>query len=469
MDPTNGKVYIVWSKSSKSNIFIYDPSIDAFGDVYQTGVNKMIYGIAANGDIIYMAISMSGSTFLGFKAYNVQSPSDTDINYPLTKVVDSLALSLDFSLVDSTQIVSGAVYALSNSIPTTLTTTAINTITNSPSYNSSGTWDIADPPPTPAPTPTPTPSPTPATISSPASTPTSSASSQSSANSSQTSQSDITTRNGKYAIWIAAFLTFIFSIIYSMSEDGSFQSFWSLMNDYQLYQALLLLGVYMPDKLIEFFTSFSFSTFSFSFLDAVLPFDIQSWFNDFQIKQLNAIYTKIGLKYSSVFLNEIFLLLVLLFIMITDAVFFPIFWCWYNKLSGWKRKIAEKTMRFYRFSVYIRLAIQSFLFVLISWNNEFNYYLNGGKINYLSSSFALFYTIIIIIFLVFVIVHYITTSWRKQIIHVDTYWKELYSDIKYTKSWRSYSTIFFFKKNCNIVMGCVFSWSLWSYYNYRMI
>ena len=425
MNSSNGKIYAILNKSSRSNIFIYDPSLDTFGDVYQTATNQMIYGIAAKGDNIYMTITVSGSTFMGFKTFNVQSPSDPDTNYPLTKVTDSLTISTDFSLVDSAQTVIGAVYSVSTPVTTVLTATPINTITNSPSYDSTGTWDIADPPPPPAPTPTPTPTPTTTT---------------------STYTTSTETKAGKYTTGGAAFLTFAFSFLNSMSQGGSLQSFWTLINDYQLYQTLLLLGIYIPEKLIDFFTSFSFSTFSFNFLNAILPFNVEDWLTGFQIKQVNIMYSKIGLKYNSVFLNQIFLLLILFLVILSDALLSPLFWFCKTKWKGGKQKLAAKMFSFYHFKVYIRLAMQSFLFIMIGGNNEIDYYINGGKINYLSSSFALFYVIVISAFLTFVVLHYIITSWKEQITHEENYWKELYSDVKYTKSCRSYTSIYFFRR-----------------------
>ena len=112
-----------------------------------------------------------------------------------------------------------------------------------------------------------------------------------------------------------------------MSQGGSLQSFWTLINDYQLYQMLLLLGVYIPDELVDFFTSFSFSTFSFSFLDPLIPFNLNKVFSDFAIGEVNAMYIKVGINYSSTFLNEIFLILVLLLIVVSDIIMFPFIRC----------------------------------------------------------------------------------------------------------------------------------------------
>ena len=392
-------------------------------------------------------MAITTSSYLGFKVFNMKTETDPDSIYPITKGTNTLSLSTDFSLVTSLQSVVGSSYT-PVSASTTLTPTSANSPSKLSSYNSTGVWDIADPPPAPPVTPvtstTSVTSVTPTTPVAPVTPTTPVVPVKSEPNSTYTTSTE--TKASKYTTGGVAFFTFAFSVLNSMSQGGSLQSFWTLINDYQLYQTILLLGAYVPDKLVDFFSSFSFSTCSFSFLNDLLPFKVGKILSGISENEAKKFYVKVGLKYNSMIANQIFLLLMLVLIMISDLLLFPFYWYWAKHWNGMKKKIASYWLNFYRFKIYIRLAAQSFLFVLIGGNNEINYYLNGGKLNYFSSSFALLYMTAIVVFLVFVVLHYLVTSWRNQISHIDTYCKELYADVRPSKYSRAYSTIYFIRR-----------------------
>ena len=154
-------------------------------------------------------MAITTSSYLGFKAFNMKTETDPDSIYPIKNGTNTLSLSTDFSLVTSLQSVVGSSYT-PISASTTLTPTSANSPSKISSYNSSGVWDIADPPPV-----------TPTTPVVPV---------KSEPNSTYTTS--IETKASKYTIGGVAFFTFAFSVINSLSQGGSLQSFWTLINDY---------------------------------------------------------------------------------------------------------------------------------------------------------------------------------------------------------------------------------------------
>jgi len=104
-----------------------------------------------------------------------------------------------------------------------------------------------------------------------------------------------------------------------LSGGMSSQSIWSLVNQLQLYMTILLLQVYVPDKLVHYWTGFSFSTFSFSFLtDLGLPKPTE-WYGDalnFDTEQLN--YDQIGVESGSLFVNESYFVIMFFVIFSVD-------------------------------------------------------------------------------------------------------------------------------------------------------
>ena len=158
-------------------------------------------------------MAITTSSYLGFKVFNMKTETDPDSIYPITKGTNTLSLSTDFSLVTSLQSVVGSSYT-PVSASTTLTPTSANSPSKLSSYNSTGVWDIADPPPASPVTPT---------------TPVVPVKSE--PNSTYTTSTE--TKASKYTTGGVAFFTFAFSVLNSMSQGGSLQSFWTLINDYQ--------------------------------------------------------------------------------------------------------------------------------------------------------------------------------------------------------------------------------------------
>ena len=91
------------------------------------------------------------------------------------------------------------------------------------------------------------------------------------------------------------------------SPQGAF----SMINQFQLFILLPLIGAYLPFTVITSITGMSIAMFSFSFI----PFDkiplINTLFNVFDYDQSDDYFDDIGLTSGSAFLNHIGLLLII--------------------------------------------------------------------------------------------------------------------------------------------------------------
>jgi ABC-type sugar transport system permease subunit len=87
-----------------------------------------------------------------------------------------------------------------------------------------------------------------------------------------------------------------------------------MMNQFQLYILLPMIGAYIPDKVIEFITGMSFTLVSFSFIPIVNIPLIKDAIDLLSYTQRNSYYNDIGMGSGSAIANNVFLILVILFL-----------------------------------------------------------------------------------------------------------------------------------------------------------
>ena len=217
----------------------------------------------------------------------------------------------------------------------------------------------------------------------------------------------------------------------------------------------MLLGVFIPTKLIYFWTQLNFSIFSFGFLGDWIKPSPYDYLHDVEVTQLKGMYEQVGLKYQSLLVNQLFLITILIAISITDAIVSPFMW-WLRRSEGRsKRKWAEYVLRFFHFRVYLRMLIESFLFVMIGGIDDIHQFLKGTVRNTTSSAFSITWIMILLVFITFVWLHYWITSCKKTIIHKDTYWEEMYSKIKNKKYSRAKISVFLLRR---LAIALIITW-----------
>ena len=223
---------------------------------------------------------------------------------------------------------------LSASPPPSLTSITRNTIS---SYDSTTVWNVTVVIPVPTPTPV-------STSPSTSSVPTPSNSNVSTSLESPTAA----TQTMSYTMAGTTPITMTFNAVTMMTASGSFQNFWSLINEYQLYETLVIMGVYIPDQLVQFWITVQPSIFSFSFMNKVFPNPMVA-FDSFKSDQTNDAYTKIGIKYQSLLANKIFFLISIL--------------CYFNDwldTDTYTYTFQEKVLRINKEAVWMAPVVPSF-------------------------------------------------------------------------------------------------------------
>ena len=434
MNSANGHIHISFINSSTSYIYTYDPSSDTFLDTYVTPIGVLVYGIAASGDNLYLSITAFSK--LTLKTFNLNASSDPDSTFTLTKVAQTLTISSDFSLIDSSKSIVGSAYppCVSNaSPPTPIAKPRSMTAT----YDSTDVWNITVVVPVPAPAPIPQPAP----VLPP--------SSSSNSNVSTSLESPTAaTQTMSYTMAGTTPITMTFNAVTMMTASGSFQNFWSLINEYQLYETLVIMGVYIPDQLVQFWITVQPSIFSFSFMNKVFPNPMVA-FDSFKSDQTNDAYTKIGIKYQSLLANKIFFLINIAVILLVDMILTPILIWLKRRYTDYRKRFAEWLLSFFHFKIYIRSLIESFLFTMIWGFDEINQYFNNypesGK-NPTSFIITMIWVILMNIFTLFVCWHYFKTSWKINEDPLDKFTSEMYLEVKKTRRGRSYTFVFFLRR-----------------------
>lgn len=109
------------------------------------------------------------------------------------------------------------------------------------------------------------------------------------------------------------------AVLSMSSPQGAF----SLLNQFQLFILLPMIGAYIPQKIVELITGMSFSMFSFSFI----PFEkipiVFDLFNSFDYAQDDSYFDEIGLTSGSTFLNHIALIIIVSTVVICHLTFLP--------------------------------------------------------------------------------------------------------------------------------------------------
>ena len=174
------------------------------------------------------------------------------------------------------------------------------------------------------------------------------------------------------------------SIAFSMCNFSSPQTLWMSLNQFQLILLILLSGAFIPDLIVDYLTSMKATTCSFNFI----PFKeipgveiAVGWFDYEQTDQ--------GLKYfgifsSSAFVNNFSLFCLILIIVVLD---FSILWCYKDcQVSPERRKMChkvyQKVYEIFTLTIYIRLLLESYQFLLLSsWSEIYAFeYSNSSKI-----------------------------------------------------------------------------------------
>ena len=327
-------LYLIFTITS-SNPFIlsYDPTSNGFGQAYQVGMAQSMNAFAFYSSTFYMAMRGAGNDVF-LKKYHTDLYPDIDTDAPLTKSALTMTAVAPTSYIY--QSFSGVLYtvAVDGSIGnggTPVSSSSLVTVVVS-SWSSTDTCYIAT----------------------------------ASTTKDNTSSEDNTYVDAaSYIMWASLFTVAMLTTLNMFLGATSYQSFFSIINEYQIYQTIMLIGVFVPEKVVRFWTSLSFSIFSFSFLvDLGLPNPADWYEGSVGVDQKKSIFKRVGIESGSLFVNQQYLLILTAIFIVFDLILIP-FICNYKNRSSKMGRIFNKLHKFFHINVYIRMFIQAFLFVCI--------------------------------------------------------------------------------------------------------
>ena len=155
----------------------------------------------------------------------------------------------------------------------------------------------------------------------------------------------------------------------SGSSSGTGQSFWALINQYQLVLLIPMLNTYLANDFEFFITEFELVSFDFDFMDFIEFPLLDSEVEKIDYEQPQELFEKNGIESGSFFYNHYTFLKVMILVVISNLMFLLIKFM-IVKLIKPKHKcwttIFDKVQEFYHFSVYVKSLIEASLFMSIS-------------------------------------------------------------------------------------------------------
>jgi hypothetical protein len=158
--------------------------------------------------------------------------------------------------------------------------------------------------------------------------------------------------------WVSAILT-------SSSSQGA----WSTVNQFQLYLLLPILGAFIHKDVLDFLQGFDFSMVSLSFIKLDSVPVIGYLLSLFSYGANGAYVQSIGLEYESTIRNIMGLIISFLGIIVLHvAIIIPLH-IYASKFDEKAKltKLSKILFLFFTFTVYIRIILESYLIIWLSW------------------------------------------------------------------------------------------------------
>ena len=204
---------------------------------------------------------------------------------------------------------------------------------------------------------------------------------------------------------VAFGIVILLSTSTSIFRITSLQGVFSVINQFQLFILLPMIGAYFPPKIIDLITGMNFSLFSFSFIPIKqIPF-VNQVIRELDYDQGVDYYDEIGLTSGSALMNHLELLIFIIVIILLHVAMLP---CYFASrrlsTSNWVRRSLTATYNTMTLSAYVRILIQSFLFVSISCASEIVEFNTETSFKMFSLSTSFLFSTVLVAFLIFSII-----------------------------------------------------------------
>ena len=203
--------------------------------------------------------------------------------------------------------------------------------------------------------------------------------------------------------WVIAALAV--STVFSLWSLSTPQGLWISVNQLQLILLLLLTGAYFPQKVIDYLESLKFALMSFTFIkfeDLLIFRDVIGYLT-FSLKTPDLKHFDInsGCTFHNSFSFTCIIVIIMMFHLVLLSVNYWIIKC--SKTNNSKlKKCTIKLVKIIALGVYLRMFLESFLFITLSPAEEIRNVDLSSESKALSYSIAWVYMIISISFLILV-------------------------------------------------------------------
>lgn len=231
------------------------------------------------------------------------------------------------------------------------------------------------------------------------------------------------------------------SVTSSFLSSSSSQSVWSLINQFQLFLLLNLIGANLHYHVKDYLKGMDFSTFSFNFLPINF---IDSFYNFFSCEEEDEDYILVGIGYTCIVINHLQFFLILLGTICVHVIVI-ILYRKYKLLKNLTGKAVNKTYKYFTFTVYVRMLLEAYLFLFLSSISEIYdaEFVPGGRI--LSYIFS-----ILILIVLLAACGFIFYMWKRSIkpnfIVENSKFGELFEGVKKGKYPQLFQFVFVFRR-----------------------
>ena len=154
-----------------------------------------------------------------------------------------------------------------------------------------------------------------------------------------------------------------------MGSLSSPQGLWISVNQLQLILLLLLTGAYFPKQVIDYLESLKFALMSFTFIkfEKLFIFRDVIGYLTFSLKTPDLKHFDInsGCTFHNSFSFTCIIVIIMMFHLVLLSVNYWIIKCSKTNNSKW-RQFMNKLVKMIAFSVYLRMFLESFLFITLS-------------------------------------------------------------------------------------------------------
>jgi hypothetical protein len=151
------------------------------------------------------------------------------------------------------------------------------------------------------------------------------------------------------------------------------QTIFSIINQFQMFILLPMIGAYMPPRVIQVLLGMNFSMFSFSFIPLEKIPLISDLINFIDYDQNDEYFDSIGLTSGSAFLNSIALMLVFGLFALFYLSLLP---CYHSSKQlnekNWFKIIVRIAFNMMTFSFYVIFVLEVYLVMCLSTVSELN-------------------------------------------------------------------------------------------------